>query len=288
MVSPPHEAMHRIFQHDPGLFSRVSQYLGVDFPTPVSATALPTDLTEANPVERRLDTLLRFETAEDGPFLLAIEAQGRPDRDKPASWAYYCGYLWTKYHLPTALLVVCQDPRTARWAQQAVSCGPPQLPTLTLQPLVAGPDNMPVITDPEEAGADLVLASLAAITHAADESVGAILKALSSALGKVPEDVALPLINFTAQGMGNRPAQQIWRNLVAADTSLYTSYLADEIRAEGQAKSLLHLLEQRGIDVSDDARQRITDCHDMEVQLTWLSRAITASSVEEVFDGDAE
>jgi hypothetical protein len=28
MVSPPHEAMRRIFQHDPALFSRVSRFSG--------------------------------------------------------------------------------------------------------------------------------------------------------------------------------------------------------------------------------------------------------------------
>jgi hypothetical protein len=32
---------------------------------------------------------------------------------------------------------------------------------------------MPMITDPEEAAADLVLASLAAITHIADPAIGA-------------------------------------------------------------------------------------------------------------------
>ncbi len=59
MVSSSHEAMHRIFQHDPGLFSRVTHFLGIDLPRPIGATALPTDLTEASPVERRVDTLRR-------------------------------------------------------------------------------------------------------------------------------------------------------------------------------------------------------------------------------------
>ncbi|MFJ8199909.1 hypothetical protein [Streptomyces sp. NPDC096152] len=290
MVSPPHEAMHRIFQHDPGLFSRVSRFLGVDIPIPVKATALPTDLTEANPVERRVDTLLRFETAEQGPFLLAVEAQGKKDPGKPASWAYYAAYLWTKYRLPTALLVVCQDYATARWAQQPVSSGPPQLPTLTLRPLVAGPHNMPVITDPEEARADLVLASLAAITHAADPAVDAILKALSTALRDAPENIADPIVEFTAQGLGSRPAKHLWRNLVAVDLSFYKSYISEEIRDEGRlqrgAEDVLVVLEQRGLDVSDDVRGRITDCTDPEVLRRWLARAVTAPKAEEIFEDE--
>ncbi|MGP2436552.1 hypothetical protein [Streptomyces sp. JW3] len=288
MVSPPHEAMHRIFQHDPGLFSRVSRYLGVEIPTPVSATVLPTDLTETGPVERRVDTLLRFETADQGPFLLAVEAQGKKDPDKPASWAYYVSYLWTKYRVPTALLVVCQDHATAKWAQRAVSSGPLQLPTLTLQPVVAGPHNMPVITDPEEARADLFLASLAAITHAADTAVNAILKTLSTALRDVPEDILEPIVEFTAQGLGNRPAKQLWRNLVAVDLSFYKSYISEEIRDEGRAQQgaadVLLVLEQRGLDVSDDVRGRVTGCADPEILRRWLTRAVTAPTAETIFE----
>ncbi|MFD6594156.1 hypothetical protein ACFWFH_11855 [Streptomyces coelicoflavus] len=296
MVSQPHEAMHRIFQHDPGLFSRVTQFLGVDLPRPIGATALPTDLTEASPIERRVDTLLRFDTAERGPFLLAIEAQGDPD--KPASWAYYVSYLWTKYRLPAALLVVCQDHATAKWAQRAVTSGPPELPTLTLRPVVAGPHNMPVITDPEEARADLVLASLAAITHATEPVVNAILKALSTALRDTPEDIAAPIVEFTAHGLGNRPARHLWRNLVAVDLSFYKSYISEEIRDEGReqgreqgraqqgAQDVLLVLEQRGLDVSDDIRTRIAECGDPEVLRHWLARAVTAPAAEDIFEGE--
>jgi hypothetical protein len=298
MVSPPHEAMHRIFQHDPGLFSRVSRFLGVDIPKPIGATALPTDLTEASPVERRVDTLLRFDTAEQGPFLLAVEAQGKKDPDKPTSWAYYVSYLWTKYRLPTALLVVCQDYATAKWAQQPVTSGPAQLPTLTLRPLVVGPHNMPVITEPDEARADLILASLAAITHAAEPVVNAILKALSTALRDAPEDIAAPIVEFTAHGLGSRPARHLWRNLVAVDLSFYKSYISEEIRDEGReqgreqgraqqgAQDVLLVLEQRGLDIPDDVRTRITDCGDPEVLRHWLARAVTAPTAEAVFEAE--
>ncbi|MFE1105248.1 hypothetical protein ACFW5U_05225 [Streptomyces rochei] len=88
MVSSSHEALHRIFQEDPALFARAVKALGVSFAEPVSAVPLTTDLTENRPVERRVDTLLRMETGDNGSFLLAVESQGKQDRDKPASWAY--------------------------------------------------------------------------------------------------------------------------------------------------------------------------------------------------------
>ncbi|WP_424861747.1 hypothetical protein [Streptomyces sp. MMS24-I29] len=291
MVSSSHEAMHRIFQEYPGLFSRVSEVLGISIGSPASATVMPTDLTENRPLERRVDTLLRIDMEDDDEsYLLAIEAQGKKDPEKPVSWMYYLSYLQAKYKLPPMLLVVCQDRATAEWAAQPYSVGHPQAPVLTLRPLVAGPHNMPVIKDVTEVRKDLVLATLAAITHAGDPDINVILKALSTALRDVPETIADPIVELTAQGLGNRPAAQQWRNLVAVDLSFYKSALSEEIRdegrAEGIARSVLLLLGQAGVEVSDEARVRILGCGDVETLSRWLLRAPNASIVEDIFAGE--
>lgn len=287
MVSSPHEAMHRVFQAHPDLFSRVSEVLGVDFAPPTSVTVLPTDLTETRPLERRVDTLLRLESEDDEPLLLAVEAQGKKDPAKPASWAYYTSYLLTKYRLQPMLLVVCQDRATAEWAAQPVHFGPPQWPLLTLRPLVAGPHNMPVITDPAEVRKDLALATLSAITHVTDPDIGAILKAVTTVLRETPRTLAEPIIEFIAQGMGKRPAADLWRKLVAVDLSFYKSYISEEIRDEGRAQraaeDILVVLEERGIDVPEEARERITGCGDPEILRRWHRRAVTAPTAEDVF-----
>ncbi|MFD4610158.1 hypothetical protein [Streptomyces sp. NPDC058451] len=291
MVSSPHEAMHRIFQEYPGLFSGVSEVLGIDFPPPTSVTVLPNDLTETSPVERRVDTLLRLEAEDDEPLLLAVEAQGGKDPDKPASWAYYASYLLTKYRLQPMLLVVCQDRATAEWAAREVTFGPRQWPLLTLRPLVAGPHNMPVITDPTEVRKDLALATLSAITHATHPGAGAILKSMTTVLRDTPQSIANPIIEFIAQGLGKHPAAQLWRKLVAVDLSFYKSPLSEEIREEGRAEGearraaedVLDILEVRGIDVPETIRERITDCGDPEILRYWLRRAVTAPTAEDIF-----
>ncbi|MER6416415.1 RpnC/YadD family protein [Streptomyces humidus] len=291
MVNSSHEAMHRIFQEYPGLFTGVSKVLGLPFVPPDRVTVLPTDLTETRPVERRVDTLLRFDGDES--FLLAVEAQSAKDPDKTASWAYYVSFLFAKYKTPPVLLVVCQDRITAEWAAQPVPIGPQWWASLTVRPLVAGPHNMPLITDPDEASADLALAALSAITHAKNPAVDGILKALSTALQNVPEAVADPIIELTAQGLGvNRPAGEFWRNLVAVDLSFYKSYISEEIRdegrAQGRAEDILLVLEARGLDVSDEVRARVTGCDDPDLLRDWLTRAVTASSAESIFTGDRE
>ena len=287
MVSSLHEAMHSIFGEDPGLFARATRTLDIPpFETPISATPLPTDLTENQPVERRVDTLLQIE-APSGDYVLAVEAQNQPDPRKPSSWAYYLAHLQAKYQLPPVLLVVCPDQRTADWAAQEVKIGPPQWSSLRLTPLVLGPGNVPVVRTVEEAARDVPLSVLSAVLHRTDRDVDVILEALVAALKVLDRETAEKLIDLTGQGLDdNTNAIKIWRELVAADTSFYKSSLSQELRAEARAEDIVHLLDRRGIPVSDTERTRITSCDDLDTLTLWFDRAITATSTAEVFAED--
>ncbi|MFE9096574.1 hypothetical protein [Streptomyces sp. NPDC007264] len=295
MVSSQHEAMHRIFQKEPALLARALRMLGLPFGDPTSTAELPTDLTEDRPLERRVDTLLKMETAK-GTFLLAIEAQGKKDPDKPGNWAYYLAHVYAKYRLPPLLMVVCNDWSTAAWASRPVDIGPPEWPALTVRPLVLGPDEVPVVRDPAEAAKDIQMAVLSVMVHSRDHNIGVILRALSVALKtlKVSDpEATMTYVELTAQGLGEKTrAAEIWRNLVAVDTSFFTSWLSEEIRdegrAEGRAADVLRILERRGIPLSDADRDRVTSCKDLDTLARWFDRAITAASAAEVFAPDDE
>lgn len=59
-----------------------------------------------------------------------------------------------------------------------------------------------------------------------------------------------------------------------------------EGRAEGKASAVLTVLDARGIEVPDDARDRITGCRDLDQLDSWLSRAAAAASVDDIFAAD--
>ncbi|MFB7442975.1 hypothetical protein ACFC01_32490 [Streptomyces mirabilis] len=120
---------------------------------------------------RRVDTLMRVDTADSGSYLLAVEAQGRPDPDKLNSWTYYLAYLYAEHKLPPLLLVVCQDKPTASWAAQPIHIGLPAHTSIAVFPLVLGPENLPTIIDPDEAAEDLALAVFSALAHANDPAL---------------------------------------------------------------------------------------------------------------------
>ena len=56
-----------------------------------------------------------------------------------------------------------------------------------------------------------------------------------------------------------------------------------EGRAEGRAQALLDVLEERGLPISDVPRARILACTDTAQLSTWLRKAVTATSVDELF-----
>ncbi|MEV0150191.1 MULTISPECIES: hypothetical protein [unclassified Nonomuraea] len=146
-------------------------------------------LTELEPITRRVDTLLYLES-EQGDHLLVIESQTQEDRDKTSSWAYYIGYLHAKHACPVILLVVCQDLATARWARRPKGIGLADRPSLVVHPIVLGPDNVPAVTDLDEAASDVVLTVFSALTHGRSPQVSDILEALAAALDTVDTQTA--------------------------------------------------------------------------------------------------
>jgi hypothetical protein len=93
MISSSHESLHQCFRKETAEMIRNFQRLfHVPFPEPRDIAVLNTDLTEIEPIERRVDSLVRVDT-DEGNFLLVLEAQGKKDEAKQGSWAYYLSYL---------------------------------------------------------------------------------------------------------------------------------------------------------------------------------------------------
>ncbi|MFC4123742.1 hypothetical protein [Nocardia rhizosphaerae] len=291
MVSSEHEAMHRIFRHNPATFARIFHALGLPFADPQEVEHLSVDLTEIEPIERRADTVLRITTAES-QFLLIVESQRKKEPTRPAAWAYYLAFLQAKYGIPVVLVVVCRNWATARWAQGPFALGHEAWPCTVLYPLVLGPHNVPAVTDPAKALADLPLAALSAITHANQPRIGAILKALSTALHVAGDrDEAQIYTELVELGLGRTRGARIWRNLMSIDLSFFRSETSQRLREEGReegreqgvADSILRILRRRGVTVTAAAEAKIGSCHDQAQLVDWLDRSITVRTIDEMF-----
>jgi hypothetical protein len=301
--------MHRIFQERPEILAPVFGVLGVPLSAKATVDAVTTDVTETRPLERRVDTVLRVGPSDGEDFLLAIESQSGKVAGKEWSWAYYIAYLQAKYGLPVLLLVVCQDRATAKWAAGPFECSTRGWTALRTYPLVAGPDNMPVITDARTAAKNLALAAFSALAHARSPECGVILEAISSALLEIQQtdpDSAEYVFDFLEVTLGKTPAGEKWMEIMSTFVSYFpgrgtvreTAYLkgmADgEVKgvakgvAQGEAKGILSVLEVRGIPVPDSVRERITTCTDLDRMDAWLERSRTVERAEDLFAEDPE
>ncbi|MGW3494717.1 hypothetical protein [Streptomyces sp. NPDC001020] len=298
MVSSPHDTMHQIFRKEPDLFARLLPRAGITFPEYHSIESLDTDLTEIRPLERRLDSLFRVRTVGDeGGFLLAVESQRRPDPDKRSSWTYYLAYMYAKYRLPPVLLVVSQDKATASWAAEPIRIGSGFHTSMQVFPLVLGPKNLPLITDPEEAAKDVPVTAFSVLAHAKDPALLAIMDGVAPVMG--PHKDWAEIIEI---GLGEGPARDYWRKLMDTYTPVFPGngtvmeeawrkvHADGEAKGEarGEAKAVLRVLGTRGIEVSDSIRERVMACAELETLETWLDRSLTVTSAEELFAGDGE
>jgi hypothetical protein len=292
MVKSPHEALHRIFQEDPGLFSRVfERLLGLEFTEPYSVSVLSPDMTEIKPLERRADTVLMIESRSRSTALI-IESQTERVAEKKNSWPYYIAYLHAKHECDVGLLVITAKKTTAEWAREQIRVGIGTWHCMVVRPIVLGPDNVPEITTVEEAAEDVVFALLSAITHGRSDSAAEILEALSAALDTVDRETATLIAEFAEIGLGTGDAREIWRSLMATQTYRYQSEYAEmlrdegrvEGRVEGEARAVLLMLKQRGVAVPSAARERILSCTDIDVVERWVCRTATATRVEDLFD----
>jgi hypothetical protein len=60
-----------------------------------------------------------------------------------------------------------------------------------------------------------------------------------------------------------------------------------EGKAEGKAEALLTILSIREVPITDEERQRIIACREIAHLDRWVARAVTATSIADVFGEDA-
>jgi hypothetical protein len=292
-VTPEHEARHRVFRYDPGLYSRaIERALGIKLAAPPELSELNVDLTETRPIERRADTMLRaeFPAGDAGPILI-VESQTEDDKTRRSRWPYYIAFVRDKYECQVLFLVVCDSKATARWAEEPIEIGEPGAICMTVTPLVLGPDNMPTVTTAEEAAADLPFAVLSALVHSRSRGrkMDVILESLASGLQTIDVETAAELAEFTEVGLGKTPAGKKWRALMTTETYVFASEQRllgrGEGEAIGEAKAVLRNLKNRGIPVDAHSLDRIRACTDVDTLDTWLDRSLTITKVDDLFAG---
>jgi hypothetical protein len=293
MPSKEHEALIHLFRSRPSLAPELLESaLGVSVPVYGEARLESAELTDCMPTEYRADAVVLLTLAADPVLAVVVEVQRGRDADKRWSWPVYLTTLRARTRCPAVLLVICADTRTATWCRAPIHLGHPGW---TLAPLVVGPEAVPLVTDAKQAASAPELAVLSAMAHGGAPDGIDVLRALFGALAVIDDDQARLYSDFVLMALP-AAARQSLEELMKTGTYEYQSdfarkYVAEglaeglaEGRAEGEAKALLAVLSARGIEISDDVRERISNCTDIEQIEAWIRLAATADSTDVLFD----
>jgi hypothetical protein len=287
-----HEALIELFRQRPALAAELLRgQLGVPMPSYSNASVGSSDLTDLAPTEYRADAVVVL-TSDDVPVsAVVVEVQLRRDPAKRWSWPVYLTTLRARLRASVVLLVVCPDRTTATWCAAPIDLGHPDW---ALRPVVIAPDQVPVLTDPEEAVGKPELAVLSAMAHGAGTDGDKVLSAFMAGLRALSDDQAnlyTDLVLMTLPAAARARLEE----LMSTGTWEYKSDFArryygqgraegrDEGIAEGEARAVLRFLDARGIDVPHAARERIMGCTDLDQLETWEHRAATVSTIDELF-----
>ncbi|MGQ0573274.1 MAG: hypothetical protein ACT4RN_03605 [Pseudonocardia sp.] len=127
---------------------------------------------------------------------------------------------------------------------------------------------------------------LSAMAHGADPDRSGVLDVLPAAFASVGPERASLYYDIVLAALP-AAAQRYLEVLVRTGTYEYQSDFArryfSQGKAEGEARAVLAVLAARKIDVPEDAHRRISECTDLDQLDTWVRRAVTATTIDELF-----
>lgn len=262
--------------------------LGVAIPAFVTARSASTDFTQLEPTEFQADAVVTMFDANGQPALaVVVEVQRSRDQDKPYSWPVYLATLRSRFRCHALLVVLAPDAAIARWCARPIPMGQPGW---VLTPLVVGPDNVPVVVDPEEVRAHPWLAAFSVLAHHEGSECKAMLEALVKGLESIDPAERVLYRDLVMAGLPEEARRQMER-VMGIEEYEFKNAFAREVfiqgeergQAKGEAKALIAVLVARGIPVTEALQEQILKCRDTNQLTEWLTRAANASRVDDLF-----
>lgn len=277
--------MVELFRSQPSLAaSFLVDAFNIPIPEFATARAEPCDFTDIGPREFRGDTAFALND-ESGRALagIVLEVQLCRDDTRRWSWPVYLATLRARLQCPTYLLVVTTDRGLASWCRKPIDMGHPGM---VLQPLVLGPDGIPAVTDHAEAASIPERAVLSAMAHGTEDNADAVFAALLTGLRNADDEHAKMYYDLVLAALPVAAQNHLEELMTMAYE--YQSDFARKYVAQGRtteaAHAVLVVLEARGFSVPDSARDRINRCGDLELLETWMRRAATIATVDQIFE----
>jgi hypothetical protein len=258
---------------------------GVVLPEDAKVTLDSGDFGEPEVYERRGDTALLVRVADNpAGHALVVESQLEFVQKKLRRWAVYSSTLADRNDCDVDVVVFCPKQRTADQYDRPYHLGN----RFVLHPYVLGPKRVPVVNDSAKVACAPELAVLSAVAHGRRDGV---LDALLTGFADIDPERARSYTELLL-GLLDGADRTYVEEAVAVETFRYQSEFTERLKAEGEAKgkaegearSVVAVLEARGLVVDEAVRERIVATTDLDLLDTWVRRAVSVDSAEQLFD----
>lgn len=263
MPSPRHDTLVKLFADRPQLVTKILRdLLGADLPDTPLIRRENASFNTRNSVDIASDLIFTMGAPQSAAHAVIVEMQQGQAKD-PQQLARYAAALWLQLRCDVTVLMICPDRAAAEHYAKPIESG---LSGYCFRAQVLGPDSVPFISDPQDVVADPGLAALSLLMHGRD--------------------------GFHRPSREEPPERGF---ITSTGWPVFTPWAREhygrghqegmaEGKAEEAAKSVLLVLEARGVGVTDEDRARIESCGDVGQLEVWLTRAATAETVGELFE----
>jgi hypothetical protein len=214
---------------------------------------------------------------------IIVEVQREQDKRKLFSWPAYQVNLRHRIKAPVVLIVACPNPKVAAWAAEPIETGQPAS-DFWMQ--VLSPANYPKLFKNSRNGELAERMILGTLIHEKSDDIERLLITAEAELAPLPEQTAKRYTQYMLGQLSEHP-RSILEALMKQETYPYQSKLLADLKAEGRAEgiaeTLLNIIEERALFISENQRRRIESCEDPTQLQAWVKRAITAPSVSDIF-----
>ena len=284
MPGIPHEAVVEVLQNEPELVAVLLRTVDVRLPSGLTPVIADSNLAVRDPERRKqytADNVFIFQNKAGRKVVAIVEVQSEaPDHSRVLAWPAYACVARHKHECDVSFLVFGLTEEAVRGSGATIHTGHRGF---DLRPYTTGHGRLPAITGkfaPELAVLHVVTQSIAMTTH---ETRMRVLEALAI----VPADRRASYSRIVRAVVSETVREELEQLMKTVIKDPFIDGLIEEGLTrgiqQGEADAILRVLDARGLKVTAAQRERITGCTDLKQLQDWITRAVTAAKVADIF-----